>query len=377
MQILRPKKSINAVDPAETTDPADPADATDATHPADAINPTEVANPIDPTEAKNAINATKAPIAKKPLETGFAAYLVLDPPEDRYTIDEAVELIGRVLLTLESVEDFRLKLKWCLGHLVYYTEYRPRRRRQTLEILSKRLHEVRQIPACITVLYECLNLFTYFDGRLYAYEVWIADRKKLYDRQVYWSDIKREIFGGGSNPRIIGREEADLRDMRAVEHGIEALDRLVSRAHADTVELDDERRGVIAGLRQSMEALALLPHSATETIRSDEYLAYVRKHGCIVCSKQADAHHAFGPHGLQQKASDFTCVPLCRVHHAEIHQAGKYSFEDGHDVNLFEIAFNLIHRFLTGSWVTLQLDEINWALPGDIPSDAGAEPPLD
>lgn len=82
--------------------------------------------------------------------------------------------------------------------------------------------------------------------------------------------------------------------------------------------------------------------------RDEAYRAFVRKYLCIGCYPQAwilalggnqafvdlllmsfygrpymDAMHT-GPHGVAQKASDYTCLPGCRRHHRELdHQIGK------------------------------------------------------
>lgn len=37
-----------------------------------------------------------------------------------------------------------------------------------------------------------------------------------------------------------------------------------------------------------------------------------------LCSGRIDPHHAGGDRGLGQKASDDTCIPLCRAHHQDI-----------------------------------------------------------
>ena len=60
-------------------------------------------------------------------------------------------------------------------------------------------------------------------------------------------------------------------------------------------------------------------------IADPEYLDFVRSRGCIVCGGESDAHHlttraAFG--------SDYTCIPLCRIHHSELHQLGEKKFEE-------------------------------------------------
>jgi len=50
--------------------------------------------------------------------------------------------------------------------------------------------------------------------------------------------------------------------------------------------------------------------------RSPEYLAWIRTLPCVVCSVTygIEAAHT-GPHGLGQRSSDLSCIPLCRRHH--------------------------------------------------------------
>jgi hypothetical protein len=60
--------------------------------------------------------------------------------------------------------------------------------------------------------------------------------------------------------------------------------------------------------------------------REPEHLDYVRRQPCLICGRTpSDAHHlrfaqqrAFG-----RKVSDEFTVPLCRVHHHQLHQFGK------------------------------------------------------
>jgi hypothetical protein len=57
-------------------------------------------------------------------------------------------------------------------------------------------------------------------------------------------------------------------------------------------------------------------------LRSPRYLAWIRSLPCVACgkwsadSRRTEAAHT-GPHGLSQKASDLTCIPLCALCHRE------------------------------------------------------------
>ena len=60
-------------------------------------------------------------------------------------------------------------------------------------------------------------------------------------------------------------------------------------------------------------------------LRDKGHLRFVASHPCLVCGRQpADAHHIqfAQPRALGLKVSDEFTVPLCRLHHRELHQAG-------------------------------------------------------
>ena len=281
--------------------------------------------------------------------------LMLAKPRVRFSVDDAMDLIARIYAHIESVEDFRLKLKWCLGQVTVHLDCPPRRRQQTIAKLSDRLWEERGIKASVSTLYESAAVVRSFDGQLMKFEAWIGDTKEIFKRPIFWSDIQRLILGGRNNARIIGQEAADQRDIRAIEEGTAAIDSLMMRdGNWDRAEAV---HGTLEAFRQSVEAMAHSKDRKNQAPRSDRYRAFVGKHGCVVCERAADAHHAFGRRGTSSKSSDFTCVPLCREHHRICHQLGLHRFEDKFDVHLVEVAFNLLHRFFTGTWATMVLPE--------------------
>jgi len=64
----------------------------------------------------------------------------------------------------------------------------------------------------------------------------------------------------------------------------------------------------------------------TRRVRDKAHLRFVAKQPCIVCGRQpCDPHHLkfAQARGLSLKVSDEFAVPLCRVHHRELHRAGK------------------------------------------------------
>ncbi len=71
------------------------------------------------------------------------------------------------------------------------------------------------------------------------------------------------------------------------------------------------------------------------TLRSDAYLAFIRTHRCLTCSKSETvvAHHeSLHQSGIGMKASDSQAVPLCVYCHHMRHAKGISSFWGNADV---------------------------------------------
>jgi hypothetical protein len=70
---------------------------------------------------------------------------------------------------------------------------------------------------------------------------------------------------------------------------------------------------------------SVLTIPAPRRYRNKEHLRYVAGQACLVCArKPSDPHHLrfMQPRALGRKSSDEYVVPLCRVHHREVHRAG-------------------------------------------------------
>jgi hypothetical protein len=76
----------------------------------------------------------------------------------------------------------------------------------------------------------------------------------------------------------------------------------------------------LTGVDQSVLAVA-----KPRRHRNKEHLRFVAKQPCLVCGrKHSDPHHLgfMQPRALGRKVSDEFVVPLCRIHHREVHRVG-------------------------------------------------------
>ena len=62
------------------------------------------------------------------------------------------------------------------------------------------------------------------------------------------------------------------------------------------------------------------------TLRSEPYLAYVRKHPCCLCGASPSEAHHWSHHGgvMGSKVDDYRTVPLCTKHHRYWHDHGTF-----------------------------------------------------
>ena len=89
--------------------------------------------------------------------------------------------------------------------------------------------------------------------------------------------------------------------------------------------------------------------SAKGPARSWRYRAWIRTLPCAVCGAEygVEAAHTGADGGLRQKASDYSCVPLCSDHHTaaadSYHRLGREEFARRHDVDLKSLIRSLHH----------------------------------
>lgn len=95
-------------------------------------------------------------------------------------------------------------------------------------------------------------------------------------------------------------------------------------------------------------------------VRNPGYLQWIRTLPCSVCRtiRQIETAHT-GPHGISQKSSDLSAIPLCRKHHRtgndSYHRLGPRRFAEVHDLNISVIVARLsakpIIRVESGTFV--------------------------
>ena len=70
---------------------------------------------------------------------------------------------------------------------------------------------------------------------------------------------------------------------------------------------------------------SVLTLSEPKRLRSKEHLRFVARQSCLICGRSpSQAHHIryAQSRGLALKVSDEFTVPLCAIHHTEIHATG-------------------------------------------------------
>lgn len=92
----------------------------------------------------------------------------------------------------------------------------------------------------------------------------------------------------------------------------------------------------------------MTPMPKPVTWKSAKYLKFVRNRGCIVCGWKAEAHHVrkASNSGTGMKPSSTWCIPLCKLHHAELHHYGVNTFLENHNIDLYEQLF-----LIAKSWI--------------------------
>jgi hypothetical protein len=96
---------------------------------------------------------------------------------------------------------------------------------------------------------------------------------------------------------------------------------------------------------QESGADGIPPAGKTIRLRDKDHLKFVSKQACVVCGREpSDAHHLrfAQSRALGRKVSDEFTVPVCRLHHRELHRRGdEAAWWSGLNIDPVPIAFAL------------------------------------
>ena len=151
-------------------------------------------------------------------------------------------------------------------------------------------------------------------------------------------DSVRVLMHGGKQRTVQAGRVTTKRESKALSVG--PLADLMDMANVD----EPTARRIVAAC-----APAIRPVPKPVTLRSEPYLAYVRKHPCCLCgASQSEAHH-WSHHGgvMGAKVDDYRTVPLCTEHHRYWHDHGVLP---GHDRVGSEWLLRRVQRELLVEW---------------------------
>jgi hypothetical protein len=129
---------------------------------------------------------------------------------------------------------------------------------------------------------------------------------------------------GHSNPAAEAPSVAATKVPARVAPGGSGLD----TDHPRSVFGDHDHPGGRAGGGDSIGGgidKSVLAFSEPRRVRDKGHRKFVSAQACLICGRQpSDAHHlrSAQPRALSRKVSDEFTVPLCRIHHREVHRGG-------------------------------------------------------
>jgi hypothetical protein len=91
-----------------------------------------------------------------------------------------------------------------------------------------------------------------------------------------------------------------------------------------------------------------------QAIRDEKYLQFIRERRCLVCREMEGFRLNYPPsdpahtkvNGMSSKGDDSSCVPLCRLHHTELHKRGILDFQVKYGVDLRQEALTYYGLYL-------------------------------
>jgi len=130
----------------------------------------------------------------------------------------------------------------------------------------------------------------------------------------------KELFDVWEHNRDVVRSIRKMPSPKAV-----LADTLVAHFKARAIALGEAQAENGRSNRQARIDKSQLPLPEPKRVRSKEHLAFVARRPCLICDRSpAQAHHLrfAQPRAMARKVSDEYVVPLCNIHHFELHQTG-------------------------------------------------------
>jgi DNA recombination protein Rad52 len=177
----------------------------------------------------------------------------------------------------------------------------------------------------------------------------VADLQLKSQRGTLYSDILRRLLKNRkdhlqSKPDVIVQEDALSVPQPANGVAMPTPDKDVAPTIAEVVQPDPPGQ-VVRRIDKSSLAVGV-----QRRVRDKEHLRAVAQMPCVICNRQpSHAHHLrfAQQRGLSQKVSDEYVVPLCALHHGDLHRtAREENWWSGQNLDPLPIALELWTRHL-------------------------------
>lgn len=80
--------------------------------------------------------------------------------------------------------------------------------------------------------------------------------------------------------------------------------------------------------------------------RSEKYKKFIREQPCMICGIPSEPHHTEKA-GTGLKGSDYATVNLCTIHHQELHQNGRDTFQHKYRIDFKDIIIRLLSMYVS------------------------------
>lgn len=290
-----------------------------------------------------------------PIQLEEARNLTFELP-DELTYEEAGPLAQKLESLHTGMEGSAIEIRFWLGKVV--RAIGTERGKGTVSRLSK------EYGIAETTIRIARRFADHFEGSVDRMREWARNHVKS-GKKLNWQAVI-DLTRANRDPRVLGSNALMKRLLASVERSVrdmEAVNELMSQMSEESAEhwgsqvdgvriklLDEARElgGFLMTASENPDSLYFTPP------RSKSYKDWLHLQPCCIHGTlPVDMHHAVGLRGMGQKASDFGAIPLSHDLHMEYHNIGEQSFEKKYNVSMLELAYNYLHKYLTGQWITL------------------------